>query len=314
MDLTKQQQAVVESKSQRIVVLSCAGSGKTTVISLRIAELWKSGVDPDQILSLTFSNKASQEMKRRICKENKSLGLSTNVRTFHAFGLDLIRRNSSALGFFDQIRIAKHSDIQKILHDIATRKGNALLEGDHVLSYIKKRKSFEPLAHNGELDEVFNEYCVALKSRCLIDMEDMIWLAVNYLKEHQTAREQISRQYRYIFVDEYQDTNEAQNKLLGLLIKDTTNVCLVGDDDQAIYEWRGAKPGYIRQFAQSDRYELLKLECNFRSQAGIIDIANTLISHNQERVPKEIRAEREFTFKPVYIMVPLSRPRSEKTS
>jgi len=300
MVLTEQQQAVVESEAQRIVVLSCAGSGKTTVISLRIARLWDSGIDPAQILSLTFSNKASQEMKRRICKEDKSLGLGTNVRTFHAFGLDLIRRNSSALGFFDQIRIAKRSDIQKILHDIAVRKENALLEGDHVLSYIKKCKSFEPIPHDKELDAVFSEYCAALKSKCLIDMEDMIWLAVNYLKDHQTARQQISKQYRYIFVDEYQDTNEAQNKLLGLLINDTTNVCLVGDDDQAIYEWRGAKPRYIRQFAQSDRYELLKLECNFRSQAGIIDIANTLISHNQERVSKEIRAQRNFTFKPVY--------------
>ena len=242
MVLTEQQQAVVESEAQRIVVLSCAGSGKTTVISLRIARLWDSGIDPAQILSLTFSNKASQEMKRRICKEDKSLGLGTNVRTFHAFGLDLIRRNSSALGFFDQIRIAKRSDIQKILHDIAVRKENALLEGDHVLSYIKKCKSFEPIPHDKELDAVFSEYCAALKSKCLIDMEDMIWLAVNYLKDHQTARQQISKQYRYIFVDEYQDTNEAQNKLLGLLINDTTNVCLVGDDDQAIYEWRGAKP------------------------------------------------------------------------
>jgi len=300
MDLTEQQRAVVESKSQRIVVLSCAGSGKTTVIALRIAKLWENGVAPDRILSLTFSNKASQEMKRRICKEDKALGFKTNVRTFHAFGLDLIRKSGSAMGFYDQIRIARRSQIQNILHEIAVKRGNALLEGDHVISYIKKCKNFELMPHEKELDAVFSEYCAALKSRCLIDMEDMIWLTVNYLKEHQEVRDQISKQYRYIFVDEYQDTNEAQNKLLGLLINETTNVCLVGDDDQAIYEWRGAKPRYIRQFARSERYELLKMERNFRSQAGIIDIANTLISHNQERIPKAICAERNFTFKPVY--------------
>lgn len=300
MALTPQQQQVVDSNAKKIVVLSCAGSGKTTVITSRIVRLWDSGVQPEEILALTFSNKASQEMKKRICRENPKLGARVNVKTFHAFGLEIIRKYNNSFGFMEPVKIAKASDVQNILRDIFKKsKGNSL-EGAGIIEYIKHCKSFSSFQRNPSCDIIFSEYTNVLRERSLVDMEDMIWLTVNFLQENESARNIISNQYRYIFVDEYQDTNEGQNRLLDLLIHEDTNLCLVGDDDQAIYEWRGAKPEYIRQKALSGEYELLKLEKNFRSQDGIIQVANSIICKNTKRVNKTIQADRPLTFKPIY--------------
>lgn len=300
MLLTAQQQKVVDSTSQRIVVLSCAGSGKTTVITLRIASLWKKGVKPQEILALTFSNKAAQEMKKRICKENPTLGAKVNVKTFHAFGLEIVKRFDAALGFSGPVSIAKSSEIKSIMSAILKRRHAYGIAGSDLEHYIKQCKSCEEFYHIEQYDTIFHEYQSEMKQHNLVDMEDMIWLPVQLLSSEKEVRDVISSQYKYIFVDEYQDTNEAQNRLLDLIMTQENNVCLVGDDDQAIYDWRGAKPEYIRKKAESGEYELIKLETNFRSQDGIIRIANDIIRKNHQRVPKEIKAARKLTFQPIF--------------
>lgn len=300
MGLTAQQQQVIDSTSQRIVVLSCAGSGKTTVITLRIASLWGKGVKPEEILALTFSNKAAQEMKKRICKENPKLGTKVSVKTFHAFGLEIVKKFNAALGFSGPVSIAKNSEIKSTI-DVILRKRHAYgVAGYDLEHYIKQCKSCEEFYHIDQYDSIYDDYVSELRRRNLVDMEDMIWLPVLLLSSEDEVRNVISSQYKYIFVDEYQDTNEAQNRLLDLIVTPETNVCLVGDDDQAIYEWRGARPDYIRKRAESSTYELIKLETNFRSQDGIISIANDVIKKNRQRVCKEINAARELTFQPIY--------------
>lgn len=300
MELTTQQQKVVDSTDKRILVLSCAGSGKTTVITLRIARLWKNGVKPDEILALTFSNKAAQEMKSRICKENPNLGAKVNVRTFHSFGLDIIRKYNLAFGFTGSVKIAKTSDCKTILSDILKRSKKMELAGAKLEEYLKKRKSCEKFSYNNEMEQIFREYCDTLRQKNLVDMDDMIWMPVTFMTDHEKVRKIIAGQYKYIFVDEYQDTNEAQNQLLSLVVDNGTNTCFVGDDDQAIYEWRGARPRYIREKAKSKEYSVIKLETNFRSQQAVIDAANSIIRKNENRIDKVINAERPLLVKPVY--------------
>lgn len=300
MSLTKQQQKVVDSTSKRILVLSCAGSGKTTVITKRIAKLWVRGVKPEEILALTFSNKAAQEMKKRISKENSQLGPKVNVKTFHAFGLEIIRKYDVAFGFTDKIGIVKPTDVKSTLNDVLKKRRAYGIEGKDLVNYIKLTKSCEQFCRKSQYDPIVQDYTEALKKKNLLDMEDMVWLPVCLLSREERVREVISGQYKYVFVDEYQDTNEAQNRLLDLIVGEETNICLVGDDDQAIYEWRGAKPRYIRDKAKSGEYELIRLETNFRSQAGIIDAANTVINKNKIRVDKKIKADLPLTIKPIY--------------
>ena len=303
MSLTAQQAEVVNSDAKKIVVLSCAGSGKTTVITQRILRLCQQGVNPEEILALTFSNKAACEMRTRIYKEDKNIGskIRPNVKTFHSFGLDIIKRFDLALGFTGPIKIIKGNEINAILKDILKGSSICNIEGHELPNEIRARKSFDgKRKHLTLYDDVFEKYCEYLKKNNLVDYDDMIWLPVNYLQNCQPARELIAKQYKYIFVDEYQDTNEGQNLLLNCITTEDTGLCLVGDDDQAIYEWRGAKPEYIRNKAGSKDYELLKLETNFRSQDGIIQVANALINKNKFRIAKEIKASRDFTYKPIF--------------
>ena len=300
VELTEQQQSVIDSTSRRIVVLSCAGSGKTTVIALRIASLWKKGVKPEEFLALTFSNKAAQEMKKRICKEDPNLGAKVCVKTFHAFGLEIVKRFNTALGFSGPVTIAKNSEKKATIDSILKKHHIDGVAGNELEQYIKQCKSFEEVHHIDQYDLIFNEYSAEMKKHNLVDMEDMLWLPVCLLSSETEEREVITCQYKYVFVDEYQDTNEAQNRLLDLIVTPETNVCLVGDDDQAIYEWRGAKPEYIRKKAASKEYQLIKLEENFRSQDGIISLANDVIKKNHQRIPKEIKAARPLSFHPIF--------------
>lgn len=311
MALTLEQQAVIDSTSKKILVLSCAGSGKTTVIVNRITKLRKSGVKPKEILALTFSNKAAQEMKKRIAKENAKLGIKTNVKTFHAFGLEIIRQYSPTIGFEKQVKIAKGNDIQYIFKNIFRKRNEAPVEGTAIFNYLRATKSFEEYQHIQYYDDLLLEYSKIMKDSCLVDMDDMIFIPVNLLSENNNIRNIISEKYKYIFVDEYQDTNEAQNRLLDLIIGNDTNVCLVGDDDQAIYEWRGARPDYIRQKASSGEYECIKLEKNFRSQAEIINVANRIISKNKNRVRKAIIPFRPNGLKPIFKWLPSEEKESD---
>jgi len=304
MALTPEQESVVNSTAKKLLVLSCAGSGKTTVIISRIMKLRERGVKPENILALTFSNKAMQEMKLRLRKEDLEFGMKTNIKTFHSFGLEIIRKYSLMIGFENVVKIAKSNDIQAILKDIFKKRKEKPIESPDLYNYFRMAKSFEPYQHNDYYDEIFEEYSKELKASSLVDMDDMIFIPVNLLSSNSIIQQLVAENYQYIFVDEYQDTNEAQNRLLDLIVNPETNICLVGDDDQAIYEWRGARPDYIRKKAESGEYKCIKLETNFRSQGEIIKNANRLINHNKKRVEKSIQPYRQTGIKPIYKKLP----------
>jgi ATP-dependent DNA helicase rep len=196
VELTEQQQSVIDSTSRRIVVLSCAGSGKTTVIALRIASLWKKGAKPEEFLALTFSNKAAQEMKKRIYKEDPNLGAKVCVKTFHAFGLEIVKRFNTALGFSGPVTIAKSSEKKSTIDSILKKHHIDGVAGSELEQYIKQCKSFEEVHHIDQFDLIFNEYSAEIKKHNLVDMEDMLWLPVCLLSSEGEARDVISSQYK----------------------------------------------------------------------------------------------------------------------
>ena len=300
MKFTDQQLEAINCESKRILVLACAGSGKTSVIVGRIEKLKDSGVNPEQILALTFSNKAAKEMKARIRKLNFTYGSKINVKTFHSFGLELINSYLNTLGFSKKVDIVLRDESAKIIKDIFKKRNENAIEGTDILSYIHQTKSLEDYLKQPYLEEIAKEYGNELKSRNAVDMDDMIYLPIQLLKEFPNVKKAVCERYKYIFVDEYQDTNSAQNTLLDYITDDETNLFLVGDDDQAIYEWRGARPQYILDKAKDPSFQCLKLEKNFRSQGYIIDVANRLIGINKKRVEKEIKKDRPDSLKPIF--------------
>lgn len=295
MKLTDRQIEVIQSEHKKLVVLSCAGSGKTTVIVNRINHIiTDKGIVPTQILALTFSNKAAQDIRDRVLREVKTR-IPLKVSTFHAFGLELIRRYHEELGFEKRIAIISANEQKEIIKPLL-HTGDDI---EKVLNYIRHSKSFSLTKEDVDLQEVAPhiDNIVTAYNRQLyiankVDMEDMLYLPYNLMQNNKDVRSAITETYRYVFVDEYQDTNEIQNKFLDLICDSETNVCLVGDDDQAIYEWRGAKPQYIRERASDPSYHCIKLETNFRSQGAIIKIANRIIQNNTNRVPKQISSNR----------------------
>jgi|GEM_PF-3398374 Superfamily I DNA and RNA helicases len=295
MQLTKEQTSVVNSQGKKILVLASAGSGKTTIIIQRIKELLARNVPADNILALTFANKAAQNIRNRILSDSGIHGEGVTVRTFHSFGLKLIREYYSEFGLKSDVRIATDTDLKK-LFDPKKIDFNSL---KNLVNNIKIRR-VQRLDFNYGQDKYVDEFMLKMTNENLVDIEDMLYLPIKLLKDNPKIREELQNRYRYIFVDEYQDTNVEQNNFIDFLVNKDTNVCFVGDDDQAIYEWRGSNPQYIRDKADSGEYEVHKLETNFRSQQMIVETADTLIHKNKKRTEKSILPFREPGIKPIF--------------
>lgn len=301
---TEEQQKVIDSNAKRMMVVSCAGSGKSTTIVGRVIRLIGSGVPAGSIVLLTFSNKAAADLRYKFNDFSGCDGLT--IATFHAFGLDIIKKNLEILGFKAGIGIVGDGERKSIVSEIIEKfKAADKLAGkfewyndaEMYVKYIAEKKCGEREVERrfGEVNrrrELFGLYNDELKNRNMLDMEDLIYLPLRLFEENANIKTSIRDSIRYLFVDEYQDTNTVQNEFIDALTSKDTSVCLVGDDDQAIYEWRGAKPEYIREKALSSSYKVFKLQENFRSQKGIIEIANRLIGNNKIRVKKEVRPMR----------------------
>lgn len=300
MEFTQQQLAAIQSNEKRILVLACAGSGKTSVIIGRIERLIDNGVDPQQILALTFSNKAAKEMKNRLRRKSVESGIVINVKTFHAFGLEIINSYYNTLGFTKKVEICLKDESSKIIKDIYKKRNEKIVDGNDVYEYIHKVKTSNSYVPQPSLDIIFEEYEAQLKQNNKVDMDDMLYLPIKLLNEFDNIKTAIQEKYKYIFVDEYQDTSYIQNILLDNLVGDQTNLFMVGDDDQAIYEWRGARPDYILEKANNKKYKCIKLEKNFRSQGAIIALANRIINVNKKRVSKAINQQRQEGNKPIF--------------
>lgn len=299
-----QREAVLTTEGP-LLVLAGAGSGKTRVITVRTAHLLARGVVPESILGVTFTNKAAGEMKERVKAIAGPPGGDVNLGTFHAFGLNLLREHSQLAGLGDEFGLCDSSDqasgLRQILREQGIANPSSILRGVHgKLSLFKNDLVTPTLALERAVDdddvlvaETYAKYEAWLRRSRVVDFDDLLVLAVKLLQDQDELRAQFQQNLRYVMVDEYQDTNAAQYELLLALTSKAGNICAVGDDDQAIYGWRGARVEKILAFGTDfPGAKIVKLEDNYRSTHQVLDAANKVIRNNPVRHAKTMRAAR----------------------
>ncbi len=298
----EQRMAVLHTEGP-LLLLAGAGSGKTKVVTHRVAHLVGTrGVDPEQILAVTFTNKAAREMQERVAGlVGPSKAERIQVSTFHSLCCRILRTDIEALGYKRNFSIYGTSDQQRLIRDLMNKiNPEHGLSVDALLWKISDAKNrllapgggaaFMKGDVVGEMAQaVYPEYQKSLKSYNAVDFDDLIMLVVRLFDEFPEVQERYQERFRYIMVDEYQDTNLAQFTLMRRLAGKWGNFCVVGDDDQSIYGWRGADPGNILDFEKHfPGAHVIKLEQNYRSTAHILKAANTVISHNRRRKEKAL--------------------------
>jgi DNA helicase II / ATP-dependent DNA helicase PcrA len=316
-NLTEPQQAAVDHFEGPLMVLAGPGSGKTRVITHRIARLLQRGVRPDEILALTFTNKAAREMSERV--ERLLGGTRVQVSTFHRFCSRLLRVYPDHVGLKDNFTILDSSDQSQLVRKIMKQIGfdTVMHEPRRVLNRISKarnelitaeafRRHYEdrvgdPL--DAVVYEVFPEYEQRLLHQNAVDFDALLLHVVDLLADSSELREILDAQFRFVLVDEYQDTNLAQYRIVRALSQQFPNVCATGDPDQSIYGWRGARPENILQFEQDfGGTKIVALDQNFRSTASIVRCADQLISCNPRRHRNSLTTDNE-TGEPVKLRV-----------
>ncbi|MGA2726674.1 MAG: UvrD-helicase domain-containing protein [Terracidiphilus sp.] len=312
-NLNPEQRAAVEATEGPLLILAGAGSGKTRVITSRIAWLiQEKGVAPDSILAVTFTNKAASEMAERV---DRILGHSSLAKplisTFHSLCVRILRRDIEALkvendGLTRSFAIYDENDQQGIVKQIMRRMGldTKQLTPRTVLGRISWAKShmIDPQEYylgskdpNSErIAHIFQSYKAELKKNNALDFDDLLLEAVRLLKVSAEVRERYQHRYRYLLVDEYQDTNRPQYELMKLLAGERKNVCAVGDEDQSIYSWRGADIRNILEFEQDfPNAHIIRLEQNYRSTQIILEAAGAVVANNLRRKGKKLWTDRQ---------------------
>jgi len=283
-----------------LLILAGAGSGKTKTLTTRLAYLiGEVGIDPMNTLTLTFTNKAASEMRYRainlIGQNSSSMPL---LCTFHKFGLIFLKFNIEKLGRKNTFNIID-SDDQKRMVKAICKDLKIDMQTSFITSEISKYKNAlldpQEVLEKAELSDyikvakIYIEYQKRLLENNLVDFDDLLALTYKILLENEELRKETSNRYQYIMVDEYQDTNELQYQLLKLLCSEHNNICVVGDDDQSIYGWRGANIRNILEFHNHfEGAKVVKLEINYRSTQQILDVSNKLIEHNRNRLGKKL--------------------------
>ncbi len=285
-----------------LLILAGAGSGKTKTITTRLAYLiGEVGIDPINTLTLTFTNKAATEMRNRalnLLQNSNYLHTMPLLCTFHKFGLLFLRFYIDKLNRDNNFIIIDNEDKKRLIKNIA-KELKIDLQPSFIASEISHYKNalFSPkeAIYKAEMEDykkvaqIYEAYENNLLENNLVDFDDLIVLTYKILKDNDDLREMISNKYQYIMVDEYQDTNELQFKLLELLASKHQNLCVVGDDDQSIYGWRGANIKNILEFSSHfPSCKIVKLEINYRSTNQILKAANLLIEHNKNRLGKKL--------------------------
>ncbi len=306
MDLTMlnpQQRLAAETLEGPVLILAGAGSGKTRALTCRVANLLDHGVPAWNILALTFTNKAAKEMKERIASlVGEDAAGDAWISTFHSTCARMLRRDIEKLGYTRSFVIYDDDDQAAALKEILKRINidekflpvkelkakisdakNKLMGPDEWFSESEKDYRCQ-LIHN-----VFLEYETRLKANNALDFDDLLVKTLELLAEHPPVLESYRRRFKYVMVDEYQDTNYAQYMMIKLLTDESRNLCVVGDDDQSIYGWRGADIRNILDFEKDyPDATVIKLEQNYRSTANILDAANQVIAHNTGRKEKRL--------------------------
>lgn len=291
--LNPPQREAVTTLEGPLLILAGAGSGKTRVITYRIAYMLQKGIPQQAILALTFTNKAAREMQDRLKALTQRKLSNLVVSTFHAFGVMILRNHISLLGYrenfsiydtVDQMALIKETARELKLDPESVELGKAL----RLFSAIKtERTSWD--ASNEQFKPLYQEYHSHLKAYNAVDFDDLIHLPIEIFTRFPEVLAQYRKRFRYILVDEFQDTSMQQYDLLKLLADGSRNVCVVGDDDQSIYSWRGANYKNIERFEQDypERKEI-KLEQNYRSTNTILEAANRVIANNRNRKHKNL--------------------------
>ena len=310
MDLTKlndkQREAVMETDGP-ILVLAGAGSGKTRVLTTKVAYLvLEKDVLPENILAITFTNKAAKEMKERVHKMLGSDSYRIQISTFHSFGLLLVKENYDKLGFDKNFTILDSDDvltiIKRILKDMnldpkvynprAIR--NKISSAKNELMDSNYYSRFANSEYEEIVLEVFRKYEKKIAKNNSLDFDDLLLLPIKLFKENPDILKKYQERFKYILVDEYQDTNEAQYKMIKMLSAKYKNICVVGDIDQSIYGFRGANFRNILNFEKDyPEAKVIPLEENYRSTKNILNVANDIIKNNKQRKEKNLWTQNE---------------------
>lgn len=323
-DLNESQRKAVEYIDGPSLVIAGAGSGKTSVLTYKIAYLLQQGVKPWSIMALTFTNKAAREMKERIGKlVGQELAQHLYMGTFHSIFSRILRAEAQHIGFTNNFTIYDESDSRSLIKTIVKEMGldEKVYKPASVHSRISMAKnnlmSAENYARDKELyqadqrakmprvGEVFITYVQRCQQANAMDFDDLLTLTFKLFQEHEDIRKKYADRFDFLLVDEYQDTNHAQMRIVMQLCKEKERVCAVGDDSQSIYSFRGANIDNILSFqSRFKEARLFKLEQNYRSTQNIVEAANSLIKHNSNQIPKNVYSKNDkgesLIYKPAY--------------
>jgi len=301
--LNDQQQEAVLHINGPCMVLAGAGSGKTRVLTSRISNLIDNGVSPDSILAITFTNKAAQEMRARVARLIPDYS-GHWIQTFHAACYKILRMDIDLLGYNKSFAILGEGESKTLMKEILKEEHDYESKPDELLYAIKQAKNslMNPETYFNNLNipafakdkyyRTYRIYNARLKEFNALDFEDLIVLCIKLFKENPETLEKYQNWFRYVMVDEYQDTNYAQYLWANLLAAKHSNIFVVGDPDQSIYSWRGAEPGNVKKFLKDyANAKLVKLEINYRSSKQIIEAANAVICNNGDREEKNLHTD-----------------------
>ncbi len=298
----RQKEAVMHTDGP-LLILAGAGSGKTRVITMRTAYLIHTGVRAGSVLAVTFTNKAAREMKKRVKSMVSGRNATPVISTFHSLCLRILRREIEQIGYSKDFTIYNTSEqvslLRSILSDIEFYDRSFKVES--ILERISRTKNdFDPpdtVVSGDPIEEalamIYPRYLEALKSMNVLDFDDLLLLTLRLFREHSGVLEKYRERFRYLMVDEYQDTNRVQYDFIKLLAGQRRNLCVVGDDDQSIYGWRGADIGNILNFEKDFPGTVtVRLEQNYRSVGHILKAANGVIGNNSRRMEKSLWTDR----------------------
>ena len=291
--LNREQAAAAETLNGPLLIIAGAGSGKTRMITYRIANMLENGIKDENILALTFTNKAAKEMSDRIKSLTGKKLKGLTATTFHSFGLILLKKYIHHLGYHNNFSLYDANDNQALIKNCIISLGYQIPDYNiytiaSLFSDVKTgRKTFNE--EGTAVREIYNEWLLCQKAYNVVDFDDLILLPIRIFEKKPYILEEVQERYRYILVDEFQDTSLLQYKFVSMIAKKYRNIAVVGDDDQSIYSWRGANYENIRMFEKDfpERKEF-KLEQNYRSSGTILKAANAVIQHNTERKEKSL--------------------------
>ena len=304
-ELNPEQYRAVTSIDGAILIIAGAGSGKTRVITFRIAHMLDMGIPQSQILALTFTNKAAKEMEDRVKELTGRKLQNLTVSTFHAFGVRVLRQDIDKLGYRENFSIYDETDRTALIKECGRElqfspDAMDIYKISQLFSNIKTgRKNWQ--GENDMYRQLYESYQEGLKLFNAVDFDDLIVLPIKLFREHPEVLARYRERYKYIMVDEFQDTSHQQYELMHLLADQ--NVAVVGDDDQSIYSWRGADYQNIINFEKDFKVTEIRLEQNYRSTGTILDAANGVISHNTNRKDKKLWSGKG-EGKPIEIFMP----------